>query len=72
MLLRVEVPIPDSLRDFAPNLEKYKVLQVFSSRKMEIRGIVKILMVLFFKLELLWFFKAKSWFERIINVYGLP
>ena len=28
--LKVEAPIADHLRDYAPNLEKYKAVQIFS------------------------------------------
>jgi hypothetical protein len=36
---RVEAPITNHFRDFAPNSEKYKVVQIFAYRKIEIRKI---------------------------------
>jgi hypothetical protein len=35
---RVEVPITDHLKDYAPDLEKYKAI-FFLNRKIEIKGI---------------------------------
>jgi hypothetical protein len=34
---RVEVPITDHPRDFAPNLEKYKAAQILPCRRIEIK-----------------------------------
>ena len=47
--IKVEAPITNHLRDFAPNLEKYKVLQFFSP--------VNLLL----ELKLLSIFEAKTW-----------
>ena len=41
IIIRVEAPITDHSRDYAPNLEKYKALQIFPCKKIEIRRIAK-------------------------------
>jgi hypothetical protein len=56
---RVEAPIPDHLRDSAPNLEKYKVVQILPCRKIEIKKIVNFLVFLFLKLNYCKFLKSK-------------
>ena len=47
------MPITDHLRDFAPDLDKYKVMLIFSCRKIEIRRIAFFLVILFLILKLL-------------------
>jgi hypothetical protein len=50
---RVEVPITDYLRDYAPNLEKYKAVQIAPCRKIEIMRTAIFLVIMFLKLKLL-------------------
>ena len=53
---RVDAPITDHLRDFAPNLEKYKVVQNFPFRKIEIKRTAKFWVNLILKLKVPWIF----------------
>jgi hypothetical protein len=55
---RGEAPITDHLRDYVPNLEKYKAVQFFVRRKMEIMIIVTILIILFLELKILRVFEV--------------
>ena len=53
-LIRVEVPITDHSRNFAPNLEKYKAVQIFlmeEDRKQE--DCQFFLVILFLKIKIL-------------------
>ena len=62
-------PQPITLRDFGPNLEKYKVVPIFFlCRKMEIRRIATILIILFLGLKILRVSKVRSWSACITNV----
>ena len=70
-LTRVEAPITDHLRDFAPNLEKYKVVQFFSMYEDRNEEDYRDLVILSFELNLLWIFETKSWPKHITNVWSL-
>jgi hypothetical protein len=52
--IRVEVPITYHLREFAPNIEKYKAVQISPHvGKIEIRRFAKKMVILFTKLRAL-------------------
>jgi hypothetical protein len=51
--LRVEAPITNHLRDFAPNLEKYKAVHIFPFRKIELRRTVNFSVIVLLKLNML-------------------
>ena len=57
---RVEVPITDHLRDYAPNLEKYKVVQISPCRKIGIMRTAIFLVIIFLKLKLLCIFGSHN------------
>ena len=68
---RVEAPITDYLRDFASDLEKYKMVQFFlvhEDRNKEDCKKIKKIDNFIFDIEILRIFEVKSWFEHIINV----
>ena len=48
---RVEAPITDHLKDYALDLEKYKPVQIFLCRKIEIRRTANFLVSLFLQLK---------------------
>ena len=63
---REEALITNHLRDYVPNLDKYKWCKKSPCRKIEIRRIAICFIILFFKLKLLQVCEAKSWPEHII------
>ena len=59
-MFKVEVSITDHLRGYAPNMGKYKAMQIYAMKEGRNEEDCKFLVILFLKLKLVRIFEAKK------------